>query len=421
MDESPGSSGPGFAANPAWYHAPRVHAVIYALLLLVAPFLMVRRYLQVAVGHLSRIELPVAELGIPVVGIAAVVAAALLLYRWRRLLTRTRGAAIVTGLAMIALAQQIGDHYFAHRAYDLQLNWHYLAYGIFAFVLSRDLSSRGLPPARIIWLTFWIALGLSVTDELFQLLVSSRTFDTGDIAKDVWGVLAGMVIIHGGDDSERGLLKSWRPLRKPHLRDYRQAPASLLLLLIWCGFVFLNVASLLTSIAYGELVVVFTVAISFAGIMVFHYSSRPRFRVAAIVTAGLILLLQGAICLRHRGTALASPRPGVTLYHGLPIAFFDAIIFPGGGFRLADKKASFNQRDQWYLLSHKPDVILLASGPRGRGGRGFPENTTSQFIYNIHTRDATQVVTLPNREALTMYNRLKEAKKNVLLVLHNTD
>jgi hypothetical protein len=108
------------------------------------------------------------------------------------------------------------------------------------------------------------------------------------------------------------------------------------------------------------------------------------------------------------------------VYKGIPIVFYDVMIFPNGTFRLVDKKHYFNSRDQTFFMEHKPDIIIIGSGAEGLGGRGFVKQSPHQFMYNPHIQRGTQVIILKTPEACEVFNRLKRERKNVLFVLHNT-
>ena len=161
---------------------------------------------------------------------------------------------------MIGFAQQITDYYFGHRFYEIQVNWHYFAYAIFALMAYRDLKPRGYSLARTMIVTFGLAVAYSTFDEAFQLAMSSRIFDVSDIAKDTWGVTTGITtILVGGEHPElrRG---AWRRIRHPRLRDYFSHPPSVWILQVVFGIFFLGYSSLLTESRYAGLIAQLVVA-----------------------------------------------------------------------------------------------------------------------------------------------------------------
>jgi hypothetical protein len=113
-------------------------------------------------------------------------------------------------------------------------------------------------------------------------------------------------------------------------------------------------------------------------------------------------------------------RFGLTVYKGVPVAYFDLMIHTDGTFRLVDKKHQFLVPDRTRFLKEQPDILLISSGEYGRGGNGFASKRTSQFVYNAYSGRGTHVLILNTRDACTTFNRLLKEHKNVLFVLHNT-
>ncbi len=110
----------------------------------------------------------------------------------------------------------------------------------------------------------------------------------------------------------------------------------------------------------------------------------------------------------------------MTIYKGLPLKFFDVIIYPDQTFRFVDKKTEFNKTDKELLLSFEPDILLIGSGVHGGGGNGFPYKDKSHLIYNPENKKPVQVIILNSREACIKYNELLENNHRVLFVLHKT-
>ena len=132
------------------------------------------------------------------------------------------------------------------------------------------------------------------------------------------------------------------------------------------------------------------------------------------------VLLQTYFFVKYRSANIVNHRHGLTVYKGIPIIFFDAMIFPDGTFRLVDKKHFFNLRDQKFFSKQRADILVIASGSKGEGGQGFPVKAPVQFIYNYYTQRGTQVIILENSQASELFNRLKSEGKNVLFILHNS-
>jgi hypothetical protein len=407
------------AARGPWIHSPAVHAVLYSLLLIATPFILLRNYLVQAISVGSVSSIPIFGLELKLVPLVALIIAVLLLVFFRKRITKLTLLAVAVVIALDALAQQITDYYFGHNYYDLQQNWHYIAYGLYAFMIYRYLNGRGAPLHRMILITFFSAFGLSLTDELFQQYMSARVFDVGDIGKDVLGVYMGMVLVYFAGRQSRALLKDWRKIRHRKLRGYYRHPFTLLLLMFTLCFIFLSVGSLLTEAEYAPLVFALTIAFFALFIVIFHLSQFRPAAIALIAILVISLAAQGYFFLKYRGQNITHTRYGLTVYRGIPIPFFDFMIYQDGGFRLVDKKHFFNQRDRDFFFKRQPDIILIASGVDGRGGRGFPDPRHS-FVFNPSTHRATQVIIQRNMDACKTFNRLKMEGKKVLFVVHNT-
>jgi VanZ family protein len=403
-----------------WIHSPRFHVILYSLLLVITPFLMVRDFLQPAIAKLSTSVVRLGTLAVPVVPTVALVLLVTLLVVLRSRLAWRHVFAGVLGLGMIALAQQVADYYFDHLFYELQQNWHYIAYGIFAFMIHRDLGPRGVPLPRIMLLTFFFAATYSAVDEAFQMHMGSRVFDMGDIAKDVWGAAAGMGMLYVGSRRSRNLWTDVRELRKRELGAYLKSPASVFLLLFILGFLFLCFASVLTDPPYWKHILLFTVASFVVVFGLLHYSQFRAGKIVLLALVGICLVTQSFFFLKHRTEHVVYNRYGLTVYKGIPIPFFDVLFFPDGTFRLVDKKHYFNDRDRTFLLRQEPDILLIGSGSQGLGGKGFAGELPTHFVFNRFSQRGTQVIILPTPEACGLFNRLKQERKNVLFVLHNT-
>ncbi len=99
------------------------------------------------------------------------------------------------------------------------------------------------------------------------------------------------------------------------------------------------------------------------------------------------------------------------------------MVYPDNTFRLVDKKTSFKGGDFIRFFSQKADILLIASGINGVGGKGFTVGRYSEypyFIFNKITQKPMQVVILKNDLAYKEYNRLVKLNKKVLLIVHNS-
>ena len=392
---------------------------MYGLLLVATPFILLRNYLVEAISLASVSSFTAFGIEFKYVPTAAFLIVILSLIVFRKRITRMMLVSAGIVLFLDVLAQQVTDYYFDHNFYDLQQNWHYIAYAIFGYIIYRDLSSRGLPIYKIMLITYISAFSLSVFDEIFQMFMSSRIFDVCDIGKDVWGVYMGMILVYIGGRNSRFLFKDWKKIRHRKFRNYYRHPFTLLLLMSVLAFIFLNIGSILTESEYAILVFILTVIAFALFFAIWHLS---QFRIWKIIFLGALIsaiLAQGFFFIKYRDKNIVYTRYGLSIYKGIPIPFFDVMIYQNGTFRLVDKKHLFNKRDQEFLLKRKPDIILIASGVYGQGGKGFPD-PRHMFLYNQWTQKATQVIIQKNSEACQTFNRLKLENKKVLFVIHNT-
>jgi VanZ family protein len=402
-----------------WIHSTRLHVVMYASLLIATPFILLRNYMVQAISLASAYSLSVFGIELKATPVAGFVILAALIMIYRKYIS---GKALLAGaiiIALDALAQQLTDYYFGHNFYDLQQNWHYIAYGLYAYVVYRDLKPRDLPLHKIMLLTYFSALGLSALDETFQKYMSSRIFDICDIGKDVWGTYMGMILIYFTGGHSRALFKDWKKIRHKRLRNYYRHPFTLLLLLFVLSINFLSIGSVLTESAYGLLVIILTVIAFLLFFAVLHFS---QFRPAKIIFPAILslaLVLQGFFFFRYRHENIVHTSYGLTVYKGFAIPFFDIMIFQDGSFRIVDKKHYFNRRDRQFFLRMKPDILLIASGADGLGGRGFSD-PRHLFLFNTWNKKAVQVIIQKNAEACRTFNRLKRENKKVLFIIHNT-
>lgn len=249
--------------------------------------------------------------------------------------------------------------------------------------------------------------------------MSNRIFDISDIAKDAWGVLMGLVLICFWVDKPFFLSPEHRRIRHPRLRDYLVQPMSLILLLIVMTFLLIFYSSLLTELEYWKLIVAFTLCTTAVILILVHISQFEWGKTSLMIVFSLLILIQLGSFFKYRDQDIVHNLPGLTIYKGIPLPFFDVMIYPNGEFRLVDKKRAFNQTDRLFLLRQESDIVLIGSGPHGEGGEGFPKQADSQFLYNPISKRGTQVIVLKNKDACEVFNRLKQEKKNVLFILHN--
>ncbi len=392
---------------------------MYALLLVLTPFILLRNYMVQAVSVFSASSFDLFGLEVKIVPMSALLAVVILLLVFRKHVTRLRLLAVAIVVFLDALAQQVTDYYFGHNFYDLQQNWHYIAYGLYAYMIYRDLSRRNLPLHKIMLATYFSALGLSIFDEFFQMFMSSRVFDICDTGKDLLGVLMGMVIVYFSSRYSTQLTKDWKKIRQNKLKGYYRHPSTLLFLLFVLTFIFLVIGSLLTESEYAPLVGLLTIAAFALFVLALHVSQHKAGRAALLGLLVAVVAIQGFFFVKYRRENIVHTSYGLTVYKGIAIPFFDVMIFQDGTLRLVDKKHYFNQRDREFFLKKAPDILLIGGGSEGKGGKGF-DDSKRLFLYNHFFDKATQVIIQKNQDACETFNRLKSENKKVIFVIHNT-
>jgi VanZ family protein len=405
--------------NIKWYYSPKSQIILYALLLVFTPFLMLQNYLQTAIGTASRFSFYIGKLEIPYILVIVIVFVVFSLVLLRPRFTRFRIIAGFAVILLIILGQHSTDYYFSHRFYDLQHNWHYLAYGLYSYLAYRLLKFKGKPAERIILYTFISALALSTFDEGIQVFISNRIFDICDIAKDVWGTTVGIIFIFFILEKGKIIRNGWK-IRQPRISGYLKNPFSILFLEIIFAYILLLVSSVLTDIIFLKLAVVITLGIFIVFFLILHFSQYKIPRIIFISLGIIILLVQGIFFFKYRKDNIVYNTYGLTVYKGIPIPLFDIMIYPDGTFRLVDKKHNFNKRDILTIYDNVSNILLIGSGTEGKGGQGFPENSEFQFVFHNNTRRGLQVIVLKTPEACKEFNRLKKEGYNVLFIIHNT-
>jgi hypothetical protein len=248
--------------------------------------------------------------------------------------------------------------------------------------------------------------------------LSNRIFDIGDISKDLWGSMIGLFfvffILNNGD-----ILSKESKIREKHIVEYHQNPLSLIVFVFIFSLVFMNVASLLTEVKYTFIVVRTTIIIFGTILLILHFSQFKFPRIVTITVLAISLTWLSYNVISHRDKSIEYISDNIISYKGLPLFYFDVMIYPNGNFRFVDKKITFNQRDQLTIFDHTDNILIVASGNKGQGGKGFPQDEVTQFVYNRNCKKAQQVIILNNKEAIEKYKQLLNENKTPLLIYHN--
>ena len=397
-------------------HSARINLILYSLLLVATPFLMLQNYMQSSIGVLGRSSFSIATINVPYVLLIAIIFLLVIITLSWRYINKVRIVGFVTIFLMLMLGQHTSDYYFNHVFYDLQYNWHFIAYSIFSYLAYRYFKERNFSSEVIIRNTFIIALALSSFDEIVQVFISNRVFDMSDIAKDIWGCVIGQIFV-------QVLLlnainfKIYR-VRVDSLKNYSKHPFVLLVHQAILAYVFLYISSILTDPNYWVQVILFSLITYFIVLFIIHLGqtkiSRWVIRVAVILISFWILF---AVVKDKKHISVVSNN--IMVYNGIPIYYFDVMVYPNGRFRLVDKKAVFRSRDKLKLDDMGADIILIATGSDNTGGKGFNDQVITELKYSISYKEVYQIIKLRNNEAVKLFNKLNREDKEVLLIFHN--
>ena len=394
--------------------------ILFTILVVLTPFILVTRYLQGVVHILSHFGFTLFDIEIPYI-LAAVVVGLIALAIWQgRKLTRRRIVGLFVVFALLFISHQVMDIYLGMSFFDLQQNWHYFAYGAYAFFFFRAFNARNMPMNKMILTSFFSAVSMSLFDETFQFFMSDRVFDLSDIAKDTIGVYCGIILLLFVTETYGTIKLKRRSFAQRKFKEYLRNPLSALVLLGVLTLSFVLVSPLLTEHGYWYFCLIICLGLFSAIMLIIHFSQFRFIRITLIsIGLALILLLSGSIFINFNKNITYNAY-ALTVYKGIPLPFFDIIIYPNGVFHLIDKKHHFRSRDQNFLLGQGADILLIGSGSDSKGGKGFEKGVGTHFIYNRLTLKGTQVIILPTPDACRKYNELKKAGKSVLFVIHNT-
>lgn len=398
---------------------PRSNLFFYSLLLLITPFMMLQNYLQDAIGMLSDWSFSVGGAHFPFLAGAFVLFVSALVIIFRKSITKKKLVVWIIILIMWVIGQTISDYYLDTPFYHLQQNWHYFAYGIFAFLAYQFFSLKHKDPAKIILRIYLMAMLISSFDEMAQVFISSRVFDTSDIAKDLWGVTMGILFLFFLYNNPAPMFKQGWSVREQKIKQYMTNPLSVVLWIIIFTYILLFVSSSLSDQRYTLTVVFITVFLFLLIFFTVHLTRTREGRWFFGVMAATILIITVISVVQHSEKSITYHKSGLVVYHGIPLPYFDVLIFENGGVRFVDKKKYFNQADKKMLYKKASQILLIGSGKAIIPRMGFPEDFESQFVYNHVTGKGLQVIILPTEEACKVFNRLKKEKKKVAFLIHN--
>jgi len=399
--------------------SPLINLIMYVLLLVVTPFLLLQNYLQTFIGKLSLYNINVLGIDIPYIVVIALIITIALIAKNLKHLSKFRIISIFIAITLMIVGQKLSDFYFNHEFYELQHNWHYFAYGIFSYIAYRYFKSKRKSDAKIILFTFLSAICISTFDEFIQIYISNRIFDIGDIGKDMWGTIIGMFFIFFVINKGELIRQSWK-VREQKIKSYFSNPFSVLFLEVMFTVILLSVSSQLTNIEYLGYSIFISIGIFLIFFLIFHYTKKKMLKWIFICLFIIYILVQGLFFIKYHKEGITYNSYGITVYKGIPILFFDVMIFENGNFRFVDKKHDFNTRDKTTIFHHSSNILLIGSGEDGLGGNGFPEKSKPHFIFNTDKLKPLQIIILKTPEACKKYNQLIKEGYNVLFIIHNT-
>ena len=147
---------------------------------------------------------------------------------------------------------------------------------------------KGKNDSQIIINTFVMALAISTLDELLQMPLSNRIFDIGDISKDLWGTMIGLLFIYLILENGR-IFKEKTFIEKKMMSDIYQNPVSLLIALFIVSYIFMVIASLLTESEYLFAAVLTTIVLSIIIISTIYYLRNNKTRPYALTLVLIII------------------------------------------------------------------------------------------------------------------------------------
>ncbi len=397
-----------------------VQYILFAILVVATPFVVVTKFLQGAVHNISHFSFSLFGHSIPLIAFCVIVGFTAILIWQRRQITTRRVAGSLFVVGMMAISMYVQDLYGGMSIYDLQNNWHYITYGTYVFFFFRAHNLRNMPINKRVLYSFGSAFLMSTFDEVFQFFLSNRIFDVSDIAKDAWGCTMGLIVIFFVSETYGRIRLKGARIWKRRLKDYFRDPLTALMIVFIFAFLLVIESPLITDHQYIFLSFAIAIVLSIIVFAVIHFTQFKPFRIAFFSVVVLCVLLLVGSMIRNRGGNITHSSYGLVVYEGIPVPFYDLLIYPNGLPRLVDKKHFFNNIDKMFLLGKEPSILLMGSGWLGKGAKGFKKERGTYLLFNSLTNSVTQIIILETPLACRLYNRLRSEGKKVLFVIHTT-
>ncbi len=400
---------------------PKTSVVLFSILVVATPFIMLQNYLQKALREFSSQTTSIFTLEFPTVLLIVIPIVLFFIVSNIKKLTAIRLYAIAFIFLMLAYGQAVSDYYLNHTFYDLQNNWHYIAYAFFSIIMYRYLIQKNISVQRIMMHIFIRGIAISLFDEGVQVFISNRVFDLSDVAKDSWGLWLGMVAIYFIFENGK-ILKSDQKILHNTIKEYLKSPFSILVFQGIFTSIYIFVSSNLSLSSNWLSMTSITLGLS---IFVFFCIHCFQFKTPRNIMIGVFLSVAIALSIsywKNYDKGIMSINNHLTIYNGIPIPFFDVFIKPNGWFRLVDKKDQISKGDIIRIFEYKPDILIMAVTENNYSGNKFisldPINNT-YFVYNSLTNSGLQIVVLPHQAAIENYNRMVKIGKNVAIIINN--
>jgi VanZ family protein len=381
---------------------------------------MLQNYLQDFINSSSKATFEVAGVNFSYVLIIGLTFLGTFIFLSRKQITVYRLTFLaVIGVMWLLIGQKTADYYFNHKFYELQHNWHYIAYSIYAYLSYRLMMSKKVDSSRIIIRTFFSAFLITLFDEGIQVFISNRIFDICDIGKDLWGTVIGLVFVFFVLE-EGKIYKQSSKLTHKKLKDYFKSPFSMIVFLILLAYINLLVSSKLTDTQFIPSAALIILLIFSFIFFIVHFLQFRKGRIFIITFLAAAIFIQGFFFIKYMDKNIIYYKKGLVIYKGIPLPYFDIMIHNNGTIKLVDKKIFFNGTDIKTIMHKSTRILLIGSGSKGQGGKGFLDNKEAQFYFNPITLQPLEIIIMNTKEACKKYNQLKKQGLEVVFVIHNS-
>lgn len=215
------------------------------------------------------------------------------------------------------------------------------------------------------------------------------------------------------------IFKSKWKISQKNIKSYLQSSPSLMVILFIISYIFLLVSAVLTDTDYLVQAVFITIVISLIILLLIHLIQFRKAKIFVISIMVIIVLGLGISVISNYDKNITYSKNNILIYKGIPIIYFDVMIYPDGFFRLVDKKTTFNTRDQQTIWDKSENIIVIASGQDGEGAQGFNSSTEVHFEFDKNKMRGIQIIPQKNSIAASTFNRLRSEGKRPFLIYHN--